>query len=71
MVRGERSGLYGVLVGTPEGRRPLGRPKRRWGDSITYIIILDFFNMIGRAGTWRGNLTAQTFRNFFGHKLGR
>jgi hypothetical protein len=25
---------YNVLVGRPEGRRPLGRPRRRWEDSI-------------------------------------
>jgi hypothetical protein len=29
----ERRGAYRVLVGKPEGRRPLGRPKRRWEDS--------------------------------------
>jgi hypothetical protein len=26
--------MYRVLVGKPEGKRPLGRPSRRWGDSI-------------------------------------
>jgi hypothetical protein len=31
---GERSGVYGVLVAKSEGRRPLGRPTRRWEDSI-------------------------------------
>jgi hypothetical protein len=31
---GERKGVYGVLVGKPEGRRPLGRPRRRWDDNI-------------------------------------
>ena len=31
---GEERGLYRVLVGKPEGRRPLGRPKRRWVDNI-------------------------------------
>ena len=31
---GERRGLYRVLVGKPEGNRPLGRPKRRWEDNI-------------------------------------
>ena len=29
-----RRGVYGVLVGKPEGKRPLGRPGRRWGDNI-------------------------------------
>ena len=31
---GEERGLYGILVGKPEGRRPLGRPRHRWVDNI-------------------------------------
>jgi hypothetical protein len=31
---GEGRGAYRVLVGSPEGRRPLGRPRRRWEDNI-------------------------------------
>jgi len=31
---GEESGVYRVLVGKPEGRRPLGGPRRRWADNI-------------------------------------
>ena len=31
---GEERGMYRVLVGKPEGKRPLGRPKRRWVDNI-------------------------------------
>ena len=27
---GERRGVYKVLVGKPEGKRPLGRPRHRW-----------------------------------------
>jgi hypothetical protein len=27
-------GVYKVLVGKPEGKRPLGRPRRRWEDNI-------------------------------------
>ena len=27
-------GMYGVLVGKPVGKRPLGRPRRRWKDNI-------------------------------------
>ena len=30
----ERRGVYGVLVRKPEGKRPLGRPRRRWEDNI-------------------------------------
>ena len=31
---GERRGVYRVLVGKPGGKRPLGRPRRRWEDNI-------------------------------------
>jgi hypothetical protein len=31
---GERRGIYKVLVGKPEGKRPLGRPRPRWEDNI-------------------------------------
>ena len=31
---GEERGAYKVLVGKPEGKRPLGRPRRRWVDNI-------------------------------------
>jgi hypothetical protein len=31
---GEGRGVYRVLVGRPEGKRPLGRPRGRWKDSI-------------------------------------
>ena len=30
----ERRGVYRVLVGKPGGKRPLGRPRRRWEDNI-------------------------------------
>jgi ribosome biogenesis protein Nip4 len=32
---GEVRGAYNILVGRPEGRRPLGRPRRRWENNIT------------------------------------
>jgi hypothetical protein len=31
---GERRGVYRLLVGKPEGKRPLGRPRRKWVDNI-------------------------------------
>jgi hypothetical protein len=31
---GEGRGVHRVLVGRPEGKRPLGRPRRRWEDNI-------------------------------------
>jgi hypothetical protein len=33
-VYGEEKGVYRVLVGKPEGKRPLERPRRRWEDNI-------------------------------------
>jgi len=30
----EGRGVYRVLMGKPEGKRPLGRPRRRWEDNI-------------------------------------
>jgi hypothetical protein len=34
---GERRGVYKVLVGKPEEKKPLGRPRRRWEDNIRWI----------------------------------
>jgi hypothetical protein len=31
---GEERGMYSVLMGKPEGKRTLGRPRRRWEDNI-------------------------------------
>jgi len=37
-LMGEKGGAYRVLVGRPEGKRPLGRPRHRWEDNIkTYL----------------------------------
>jgi len=45
---GERRGVYRVLVGKPEGKRPLGRPRRRWEDNIKMDL-----QEVGR-GVWTG-----------------
>ena len=42
---GEGRGVYRVLVGKPEGMRPLGRPRRRWEDNIK----MDFLCFADRA----------------------
>ena len=34
LVWADKRGAYRVLVGRPEGRWPLGRPRRRWDDNI-------------------------------------
>jgi hypothetical protein len=36
---GEKRNAYGLLVGKPEGRRPLGRPRRRWVDNIRMDLV--------------------------------
>jgi hypothetical protein len=33
-TNGEKMSAYKLLVGKPEGKRPLGRPRRRWVDNI-------------------------------------
>ena len=45
---GQGRGVYRVLVGTPEGKRPLGRPRRRWEDNIK----MDLQDMEGGCGDW-------------------
>jgi hypothetical protein len=42
---GEDRGVHRVLVGKPEGKRPLGRPRRRWEDNIKMDL----------EGSWRGS----------------
>ena len=44
---GEDRGVHRVLVGKPEGKRPLGRPRRRWEDNIK----MDLQKM-GGGGGW-------------------
>ena len=41
-------GVYRVLVGKPEGKRPLGRPRRRWEDNIK----MDLQEVEGGCGDW-------------------
>jgi hypothetical protein len=36
---GENRNAYRILVGKPEGKRPLGRPRRRWVDNIKMDLI--------------------------------
>jgi hypothetical protein len=35
---GEEKGVYRVLVGRPEGKRPLRRPRSRWEDNLCWIL---------------------------------
>ena len=47
---GEGRVVHRVLVGKPEGKRPLGRPRRRWQDNIK----MDLQEMGGGCGDWMG-----------------
>jgi hypothetical protein len=38
---GETRNAYRILVGKPEGKRPLGRPRRGWGDNIKMDLAQD------------------------------
>ena len=61
---GEDRGVQRVLVGKPEGKRPLGRPRRRWEDNMK----MDFQEVGGGRGDWmelaRWLALVGTVRNF-------
>ncbi|KAJ4450654.1 hypothetical protein ANN_02083 [Periplaneta americana] len=44
---GESRNAYRVLVGRPEGKRPLGRPRRRWEDNIKMDLRVDWNELMG------------------------
>ena len=48
---GERRGVYRVLVGKPEGKRPLGRPRRRWEDNTSIKMDLQEVEYKGMTGS--------------------
>jgi hypothetical protein len=45
---GEERNVYRVLVGKPEGKRPIGRPRHRWEDVLEWIL----GGLVGRV--WSG-----------------
>jgi hypothetical protein len=55
----EKRNAYRLLVGKPEGRRPLGRPKRRWLDSIRMDLVevgwadVDWIGLAEDRDRWR------------------
>ena len=46
---GEEMGAYRVVVGKPEGKRPLGRPRCRWVDNIRMDVGCGYVDWIGLA----------------------
>jgi hypothetical protein len=61
---GEGRDAYRVLVGRPEGRRPLGRPRRRWEDNIKIDLqevgwgCMDWIDMAQDRDMWQALVTA-------------
>jgi hypothetical protein len=61
---GEGRGAYRILVGRPEGRRPLGRPRRRWEDNIKMDLQevgwggMDWIDMAQERDRWRAVVSA-------------
>jgi hypothetical protein len=61
---GARRGAYRALVGKPEGRRPLGRPRRRWEDYIKMDLRevgwgdMDWINLAQDRDRWRALVNA-------------
>jgi hypothetical protein len=54
---GEKRNACRILVGKPEGKRPLGRPRRRWVDNnkMNLIVIggMDWIDLAQNRGKWR------------------
>ena len=66
---GEDRGVHRVLVGKPEGKRPLGRPSRRWEDNIKMDLQVvgwgrgDWMELAQDRDRWRALVgTARDFR---------
>ena len=61
---GEERGVYRVLVGKPEGKRPLGRPRRRWVDNIRMALqevgcgYVDWIGLAQDRDRWRTLVSA-------------
>jgi hypothetical protein len=61
---GKRRGLYRVLVGKSKGKRPLGRPRRRWNDNIKMDLQevicggMDWIELAKDRGKWRALVNA-------------
>jgi hypothetical protein len=61
---GEGRGAYRVLLGRPKGRRPLGRPRRKWEDNIKMELqevgwgCMDWIDMAQDTYRWRALVSA-------------
>jgi hypothetical protein len=55
---GERRAVYGVLVGNPEAKRPLGRARRKWEDNIKVGWGMDWIELAQDRDIWRALVNA-------------
>jgi hypothetical protein len=61
---GEERKVYKVLVGKPEGKRPLGRPRHRWEDGIRMdlreigLVSVDWIRLSQDRDQWRAVVSA-------------
>jgi hypothetical protein len=61
---GEKRNAYRILVGKPEGKRPLGRPRRRWVDNIKMDLTevgwdgMDWIDLAQDRDRWRAHVNA-------------
>jgi hypothetical protein len=61
---GEKSNAYRLFVGKPEGKRPLGRPRRRWVDNINMDLLeigwggVDWIGLAQDRDKWRALVNA-------------
>jgi hypothetical protein len=61
---GEKKNSYRLLVGTPEGKRPLGRPRHRWADNIRMDLgevgwgDVDWIGLAKDRNRWRALVTS-------------
>ena len=54
---GENRGIYRILVGKPDGRKPLGKPRRRWEDNIKMDLIeVGWGHGLDRSGSGQGQV---------------
>jgi hypothetical protein len=57
---GEKRGAYRVLIGKSEGKKPLGRPTRRWEDNIklSEMVGTDWINLVQDRNSWQALVNA-------------